>query len=199
MPQPRKTNYDAIVIGGGHNGLVTAAYLGRAGKSVCVLERRHVLGGCATTEELWPGYKVSTAAYVISLFLPEIIRELGLGHHGLKILPRNPSSFTPLLDGRYLLLGPDENLCRREISKFSARDAAAYPLYNRLLERVAAALEPTLSKAAPDPLPLGKAWRKVGIAKRLRDTAKLWEIHQAAKRTSRSTEWRVLTATSTRR
>ena len=85
----------------------------------------------------------------------------------------------PLLDGRHLLLGPDDNLCRREISKFSARDAAAYPLYNRLLERVAAALEPTLSKAAPDALPLGKAWRKVGIAKRLRDTAKLWEIHQA--------------------
>ena len=69
-------NYDCIVIGGGHNGLVTAAYLARAGKSVCVLERRGVLGGCATTEELWPGYKVSTAAYVISLFLPEIIHGL---------------------------------------------------------------------------------------------------------------------------
>ena len=70
--------YDCIVIGGGHNGLVTAAYLAKAGKTVCVLERRHVLGGCSTTEELWPGYKVSTAAYVISLFLPEIIRDLRL-------------------------------------------------------------------------------------------------------------------------
>ena len=179
MPAPKKTRYDAVVIGGGHNGLVTAAYLARGGKSVCVLERRHLLGGCATTEELWPGYKVSTAAYVISLFLPEIIRELGLGHHGLKILPRNPSSFTPLLDGRYLLLGPDQSLCRREISKFSQRDTAAYPQYNSLLERVAAVMEPTLSQAAPDALPLPKDWRKVGIGKRVRDTGKLWELHQA--------------------
>ena len=98
-----KKSYDCVVIGGGHNGLVAAAYLARGGKSVCVLERRHVLGGCATTEKLWPGYKVSTAAYVISLFLPQIIRELRLKQYGLAILPRNPSSFTPLLDGRYLL------------------------------------------------------------------------------------------------
>ena len=105
--KPLKARYDCIVIGGGHNGLVTAAYLARAGKSVCVLERRHVLGGCAVTEELWPGFRVSTAAYVISLFLPQIIRELKLKQHGLEILPRDPSSFTPLLDGRSLLLGPD--------------------------------------------------------------------------------------------
>ena len=82
-----------------------AAYLAKAGHKVCVLERRHVLGGCATTEALWPGYKVSTAAYVISLFLPQIIRELKLKEYGLTILPRNPSSFTPLPDGRSLLMG----------------------------------------------------------------------------------------------
>ena len=117
------SKFDAIVIGGGHNGLVCAAYLARAGKKVCVLERRHVLGGCATTEELWPGYKVSTAAYVISLFLPQIIRELKLKEYGLTILPRSPSSFTPLPDGRSLLLGADADLCRREISKFSTTDA----------------------------------------------------------------------------
>src|SRR5262245_20307819 len=118
------TKFDAIVIGGGHNGLVCAAYLAKAGKRVCVVERRHVLGGCATTEELWPGYKVSTAAYVISLFLPQIIRELKLKEYGLTILPRSPSSFTPLPDGRRLLLGADPALCQREIAKFSTADAA---------------------------------------------------------------------------
>ncbi len=171
--------YDCIVIGGGHNGLVAAAYLAKAGKSVCVLERRHVLGGCATTEELWPGYQVSTAAYVISLFRPEIIRELRLKQYGLNILPRNPSSFTPLLDGRSLLMGPDERLNQREISKFSERDADAYPRYNALLERVAAVLEPVLAKAAPDPLPLPKQQRKIGVGKQLRDAGKLWELYQA--------------------
>ena len=112
MDVRRETKFDAVIIGGGHNGLVCAAYLAKAGRKVCVLERRHVLGGCATTEELWPGYKVSTAAYVISLFLPQIIRELQLKQYGLTILPRNPSSFTPLPDGRSLLLGPDAGLCR---------------------------------------------------------------------------------------
>src|SRR5512147_1877929 len=115
---PPRASYDVIIIGGGHNGLVAAAYLAKAGRRVCVLERRHVLGGCATTEELWPGYKVSTAAYVVSLLLPEITRDLRLKSYGLDILGRDPSSFTPLLDGRYLLMGPDERRTRREIAKF---------------------------------------------------------------------------------
>jgi len=172
-------NFDAIIIGGGHNGLVCAAYLAKAGKKVCVFERRHVLGGCATTEELWPGYKVSTAAYVISLFLPQIIRELKLKDYGLTVLPRNPSSFTPLPDGRSLLLGPDADLCKREISKFSTKDAEAYPEYNAFLERVAAVLEPVLSQAAPDPLPLPDTWRNISFGKRLRDLKKLWGLRSA--------------------
>lgn len=174
--------YDAVVIGGGHNGLVCACYLAKAGKRVCVLERRHVLGGCAATEELWPGYKVSTAAYVMSLFLPQIIHDLKLKSHGLEVLARSPSSFTPLPDGRSLLLGPDQELCRREIHKFSPKDAAAYPRYEAMLERVAAVLEPTLAAAAPDPLPLPNTWRKIGLGKRLRDGAKLWSLYRAMKR-----------------
>ncbi len=175
----QRKHYDCIVIGGGHNGLVTAAYLAKAGKSVCVLERRHVLGGCATSEALWPGYRVSTAAYVISLFLPEIIRDLGLKGYGLEILPRDPSSFTPLLDGRSLLMGPNEQQTCAEIAKFSARDAEVYPQYTQRLERVAEILEPILSQSAPDPLPLPKEIRKIGVVKRMRDAGRMWELYQA--------------------
>jgi len=145
------TSYDLIVIGGGHNGLVTAAYLARAGARVLVLERREVLGGACVTEEVWPGYKVSTAAYVNSLLRPEIIRDLELKRHGFEMLPRNPSSFTPFPDGRSLLLGPDKALTHREISKFSARDADALPRYEAMLERVADFLEPTLVETPPNP------------------------------------------------
>src|SRR4051794_18274187 len=143
--------YDLIVVGGGHNGLVTAAYVARAGWRVLVLERREVLGGACVTEEVWPGFQVSTAAYVNSLLRPEIIRDLDLKRHGFEMLPRNPSSFTPFPDGRYLLLGPDPELNRREVSKFSTRDADALPRYERMLERVAEFIEPTLLEAPPDP------------------------------------------------
>src|SRR5690349_11351356 len=144
-------SYDLIVIGGGHNGLVTAAYAARAGLKVLVLERRGVLGGACVTEEVWPGYKVSTAAYVNSLLRPEIIRELELARHGFEMLPRSPSSFTPFPDGRSLLLGPDKALTHREISKFSTRDAEALPKYEAMLERVADFLEPTLIMTPPNP------------------------------------------------
>jgi phytoene dehydrogenase-like protein len=144
-------SYDLIVIGGGHNGLVTAAYVARKGLKVLVLERREVLGGACTTEEVWPGYKVSTAAYVNSLLRPEIIRDLELKRHGFEMLPRNPSSFTQFPDGRSLLLGPDKALTHREVTKFSAKDAEALPRYEAMLERVADFLEPTLTMTPPNP------------------------------------------------
>ncbi len=167
------SQYDAIIIGGGHNGLVTAAYLARAGRKVLVLERRELVGGCAVTEEIWPGFKVSTASYVNSLFRPEIIRDLELKRHGFAMLPRSPSSFTPFPDGRYLLMGPDKEMTHREVSKFSKKDAEALPRYEAMLERVADFLEPTLVQTPPNPwsmapgnliqlLKLGLAFRKLG-------------------------------------
>src|SRR5205814_622789 len=143
-------SYDAIVIGGGHNGLVTACYLARARWKVLVLERRHLVGGCAVTEEVFPGFKVSTAAYVNSLFRPEIIRDLRLKDYGFELLERSPSSFTPFLDGRSLMMGPDQDMTLREIAKFSPRDAANYPRYEAMLERVAKAVEPTLLMTPPN-------------------------------------------------
>jgi len=143
--------YDVIIIGAGHNGLVAAAYLARAGRTVLVLERRELVGGACVSEEIWPGFKVSTASYVNSLLRPIIIRELELHRHGFEMLPRDPSSFTPFPDGRSLMLGPDKDLTHREVSKFSAKDADALPHYEQMLERVATFIEPTLDMTPPDP------------------------------------------------
>jgi phytoene dehydrogenase-like protein len=171
--------FDCVVIGAGHNGLITAAYLARGGKRVCVLERREVLGGCSVTERLWPGYKVSTASYVVSLLLPEIIEDLKLKQNGLTILPRVPSSFTPMRDGRHLMLGADQQENHRQIAKFSQRDAVAFADYEKLLERVALHLEPILNEAAPDLLPLPRSWRKIGWVKKMRDLQKGLRLQRA--------------------
>jgi phytoene dehydrogenase-like protein len=164
------SRYDAIVVGAGHNGLVTACYLARAGWRVLVLERRDVVGGACVTEEVFPGFKVSTAAYVSSLFRQEIVRELGLAAHGFEILPRNPSSFTPFPDGRSLLMGSDPEPTRHEIAKFSPRDAERYPEYEAMLGRVAAVIEPTLTMAPPDLLRpgLGDVRKLLGLARAFR-------------------------------
>jgi phytoene dehydrogenase-like protein len=144
-------SYDIIIIGAGHNGLVTAAYLARAGKRVLVLERRELVGGCVVTEEPWPGFKVSTASYVNSLFRPEIIRDLELKRHGFVMIPRSPSSFTPLPDDRYLMMGPDKAMTHREVSKFSRKDAENLPKFEAMLERIASFLEPMLMQTPPTP------------------------------------------------
>jgi phytoene dehydrogenase-like protein len=145
------SSYDAIVIGAGHNGLVSAAYLAKSGLKTAVFEARHVVGGAAVTEELWPGFKISRCSYVNSLFRPDIVSDLDLKRRGFEMLPRNPSSFTPFPDGRYLLLGPDKNLVRSEISKFSSKDADNYPKYEAVLTEIAEVLEPMMTMVPPNP------------------------------------------------
>jgi phytoene dehydrogenase-like protein len=157
--------YDDVVVGAGHNGLVAAAVLAGAGHRVLVVEARDRVGGACTTEETWPGFRVSTAAYVVSLLRPEIVRALELARHGYEVLPRSPSSFTPLPDGRSLLMGPDRDLTLREVAKLSPRDADALPRYEAMLDRVARALEPLLLRTPPDPF--SGRWRDLAALARM--------------------------------
>src|SRR5690348_17423387 len=112
---------DVLIIGGGHNGLVCAAYLAGAGLKVTVLERRDVVGGAAVTEEFHPGFRNSVAAYTVSLLNPKVIRDLDLPAHGLRIVERKMANFLPTADGRYLCSGGDRTAA--EVAKFSAKDA----------------------------------------------------------------------------
>lgn len=145
--------YDALIIGGGHNGLVNAAYLARAGKKVLVLEKRHLVGGAAVTEEIYPGFKFTEFSYVVSLLRPEIVRELNLPAHGLAILPL-PSTFTPMFNGDYLAFWDDHEETRNEIYRHSPNDADAYDEYGRLMYHMAKAVRPILSMIPPDPTSL---------------------------------------------
>ena len=144
------SRYDAIIIGGGHNGLVHAAYLARAGKKVLVLERRHVLGGAAVTEEVFPGFKFSVASYVVSLLRPEIIRELDLPRHGFEVLPLD-GTFTPMPNGDYLWRMNDHQKSRREIARHSRLDAEAYDEFGQAMVRLCRFVKPLLSMIPPDP------------------------------------------------
>jgi phytoene dehydrogenase-like protein len=146
-------SYDAIVIGGGHNGLVNAAYLARGGRRVLVLEKREVVGGAAVTEEVYPGFKFSVYSYVVSLLRPEIIRDLDLPGHGLHILPLE-STLTPMLNGDYLAAWSDHDQTRRELCRHSPRDAEAYDVYGRLMHHMAQAVRPILGMVPPDPTSL---------------------------------------------
>src|SRR5213592_1182981 len=146
-------SYDAIVIGGGHNGLTHAAYLARAGKKVLVLERRHVLGGAAVTEEVFPGFKFSVCSYVVSPLRPEIIRDLDLPRHGLEILPLD-GTFTPMPNGDYLWRVNDHGKTHREIARHSKLDAEAYDEFGKAMQAMCRFVKPILGMVPPDPTTL---------------------------------------------
>ena len=180
--------FDAIIVGGGHNGLVAAAYLARAGRKTLVLERRPLVGGAAVTEEIFPGFKFSVFSYVVSLLRPEIIRELDLPAHGLQILPLE-STVTPLENGDYLGSWADPDEYRRELERHSPRDAEAALQFGRLMHHMAMAVKPILGMVPPDPaslapsdlagmLRLGKHMRSLG-AERFHALHKLMTMSSA--------------------
>jgi len=164
--------WDAIVMGGGHNGLTCAAYLAKAGRKVLVLERRHVLGGAAVSEQLFPGFTYSVCSYVVSLLRPWIIRDLELARHGLQLIPLD-CSFLPLPNGDSLARWGDPERTRREIARFSPRDAEVYPEFGNAMSVLSRFVKPLIDAPAPDPgslrprelariLSLGKAFRELG-------------------------------------
>lgn len=151
-------SYDAIIIGAGHNGLTCAAYLARAGLKVCVLERRGVIGGAAVTEEVWPGYRVSVASYVMSWLNPRIIRELELARHGYQVLPAN-ALFNPLADGNHIFFYDDIAKTAAEIARFSKKDAEAYPEFDRELQAAARIVRELFWVTPPNPV--GRRWKDI--------------------------------------
>jgi phytoene dehydrogenase-like protein len=170
-------NHDVLIIGAGHNGLVCGTYLAKAGLSVCLLERRDIVGGAVVSEEVWPGYKISVASFVMSLLQPRIILDLELKAHGLDVIPI-PPTFQPFPDGRHLILWPDTEKASAEIAKFSLKDAAAYPDYIATLGGMVPFLRRLLWEIPFDPVSgrfgdvlkaLNFAWRYRDVGRRLYD------------------------------
>jgi len=153
VTKPSRSSYDAIIVGGGHNGLTCAAYLAKAGRKVLVLERRHIVGGATVSEELYPGFTFSVCSYVVSLLRPHIMRELDLARHGLELIPLD-CSFTPLPDGRSLARWGDRERTRREIAAFSPLDAERYPDFGLAMTRLSFFAKHVVDSTAPDPTSL---------------------------------------------
>ncbi|OWK07538.1 PYROXD2 [Cervus elaphus hippelaphus] len=177
-----KPEYDAVVVGAGHNGLVAAAYLQRFGVNTAVFERRHVIGGAAVTEEIIPGFKFSRASYLLSLLRPQIYSELELKKHGLRLHLRNPYSFTPMLEEgaggkmpRSLLLGTDMAENQKQIAQFSRKDAQAFPKYEAFMDRLALAIDPLLDSAPVDL----EAFQRGSLLQRLKSLSTLKPLWQA--------------------
>ncbi|HEU0121175.1 MAG TPA: NAD(P)/FAD-dependent oxidoreductase [Bryobacteraceae bacterium] len=162
--------YDAIIVGGGHNGLVAAFYLAKAGRNVLVLERREMVGGCAVTEPLWPGYRVSSASYLVSLLQQKIVDDMQLERHGYRVDAKDPAFFSPFPDGRYFYTWQDSGKTLAEVAKFSKRDASRMPEFDEQLERLAKLVE-SLLLTCPPPFPprgVGEIIEYLKLAGRLR-------------------------------
>ena len=161
--------YDVVIIGAGHNGLVTAGYLARAGLRTLVLESRQMVGGACVTEEIFPGYKFSTTSYLCSLMQEKVTRDLELEKFGFTVYPKDPAFFSPFPDGRYLIMGSDTAQTCEEIRKFSARDAERYPHYEEYIDRLARFIEPLLLETPPDITRRGFGdWQKLaGLGRRV--------------------------------
>jgi phytoene dehydrogenase-like protein len=167
-----KNRFDAVVVGGGHNGLTCACYLAKSGLSVGVFERRGILGGAAVTEEFHPGFRNSTASYTVSLLNPKVIRDLRLAEHGLKILERPMQNFLPLPDGRALVAGPDSARTLESVRTFSARDAERLPAYYQTLDAAVEMLRRQLLETPPaNPRRLRDLWGAVQLGRHFRKLA----------------------------
>lgn len=168
--KPQRSSYDAIVIGGGHNGLVCAAYLGRAGKKVLVVEKRPVIGGAAVSEQIVPDFTFSVFSYVVSLFRPHIIRELDLPRHGMQILPME-TTYNPIPGDRGLVRWGDPGKTRREIARFSEKDASLYPEFGLAMSRLSRFMKNVIDTTAPEPTSLDprELIKLLKLAKRFKD------------------------------